>query len=269
MTSLLLVLTSVAAALDPNAMIQQAQQAAQQQGQAQQQTSTATGGGYNFRELKAPVIMKKNPKPAGEAKPKAPAEDESAAEGAGGKTKKIAGGGRAGSVRVPEGAGQWTPVGVRLGGGAGRNACSWRLKPVKIKGKKALKGETSPARATARWTAMGEDKKLIVSIFPKSLEERRVHLELRLPVVEGILERAELAAVAAEAGAGPLDDAAALKAKGIPFQEEFPASADLRLSALGKDNAGTIKSAEFAERLPNGLPGLGQLSCDFSAKEPK
>ena len=283
MTAVLLLFAAAAAALDPAAMIQQAQQAAQQQGKGQgdQQTSTAAGSGYNFRELKAPVIIKKNPKPAGEKKPKVKTEGEAPAQvpadGGEGKApgKKGPGGGRAGAVRVPAGASEWTPVAVRVGGGVGKNACSWRLKPVKVKDKatgktkKVLKGESSSARVTARWSSVGDDKRLLISVFPKAWEARRVHLELRLPVVEGILERAELAAVEAEAGGGALDDAAALKAKGISFQEEFPAAADVRLRVLGKENAGSIKSAEFAERRSDGLPGLGRLTCDFSAKESK
>lgn len=237
---LLLLLAAVvyAADPDPNQIAAQAAAAAAaaQGGQApghdkQGGAGGGSGAGSGFRELKAPVIIKKNAAPAEAEKAPTPAKPQPK------------GGGVIGGVRLPRESAKWEPVAVTIGGAPTATACAWR-------GAK----KTKPGKASARLEPVGDDKRLIVSIEPQGLGSR---FEIRLLIVEDVLDKAALAAVTPEPQG---------------FQEESPNEARVQLSALdirpGKNArlAGTIRDAEFAERLPNGLPGFGTVKCDFVVK---
>lgn len=171
-------------------------------------------------------------------------------------------------VKIHKEAASWEPFSVKAGGdpAAARGSFSWRQK----KGKKAG-GGTSKARSVARLYKAGDDTRLVISVFPDKLAERRTHIELRFLIIEGYLEKAEVAAVIADAGAGPLDDAKQLEAKGIGYQEEVPASGAIKLSAIDARpsksalNAGSLSRATFAESELN-PKSLGLTSVEFSAK---
>lgn len=164
----------------------------------------------------------------------------------------------------------WQPVSVRAGGTPGDvTTFEWQVKTIRIKGKKRRTGDKSKAKAYVRLYPAGDDKRLVISIFPKKLEAQRTHLELRLLLIEGYLEKAQLFEVTA-AGGGFHDDAAALEREGVSFQEESPESAQVRLTAVdprpGKEsfNAGLIQKALFPEYRPSGLPDLGQVEIAYS-----
>lgn len=158
----------------------------------------------------------------------------------------------------------WKPVGVKAGGEgqAGHNSFSFRRK------------KPSQAKSVARVYRQGEDKRLVVSVFPRALQSERVHVELRFLVIEGYLEKLEVAEVTAAEGAGPEDDAATLKAKGIAYQEEFPSAGALRISAIdarpgkGALNVGALTGAVFPKWLSesSAKPGLGRVDLRYSAR---
>ena len=164
----------------------------------------------------------------------------------------------------------WEPVSVRAGGTPGDvTTFDWQVKTIRIKGKKVRTGDKSKAKAYVHLYPAGDDKRLVVSIFPKKLEAQRTHLELRLLLIEGYLEKAQVFEVTA-AGGGVHDDAATLEREGVAFQEESPESAQVRLTAVdprpGKEsfNAGLIQKALFPEYRPGGLPDLGQVEIAYS-----
>jgi hypothetical protein len=149
----------------------------------------------------------------------------------------------------------WEPFSLRVGGDPGQAANGAFLRQVKSKGR--LTGVASKARSAARLVRAKEDRWLVVSVFPKALEKRRLHVEVRLRVVEGYVEDVKVFAVCVvdprpAAGAGL--DSFALRAEGVEFSEESPASAEVLLSALdprpgkGAFNAGRLKAAAFADR---------------------
>ncbi len=175
-------------------------------------------------------------------------------------------------IHVHKEAKDWEPVSVRAGGTPGDyTTFEWDIKTTTVKGKKKSAGRRSAAKAVVRLYRAGDDKRLVISIFPKALLAQRTHVELRLLLIEGYLEKAQVVEVVAPQG-GAYDDAAALTAKGVEFQEESPESADVRLTAVdpapGKEtfNAGRILKAEFPERRPSGLPDLGVVRLEYSAR---
>ena len=158
----------------------------------------------------------------------------------------------------------------------GADAQDWR--PVSVRSSPAAVGRTfferkvgqgrgapSPARAAARLHADKKGRLLIVSVYPSSLRGRRTHLEVRLSVEQGELEKASVAAVTVVGGtpsaADEKEDSVTLRAKGTDFIEESPASASLFLSSLDLGpgraaNAGRVKDASFG--------GMNLGMVDFS-----
>jgi hypothetical protein len=179
-------------------------------------------------------------------------------------------------VKIHKVSADWTPVSVKAGGSAAaaKNSAVWKL--VK-KGKKISGGVKSKAKSVARLYPSGEDKKIVVAIFPEGLAKQRTHVEVRFQVVEGYLEKVAVVAVTAEPGGEPTDDAGMLRLRGVSFQEEKPASAQVLVSGIdakvGKRafNGGTLKLAEFSESQMNPR-SLGLTSVEWMAKgllEPK
>lgn len=164
-------------------------------------------------------------------------------------------------VKVHKEAKSWEPVAVKTGGGDPLElGTSFERR---IKGKKGLR---SKAKSVAHVYPKGEDKVLILSIFPEALKKDRIHVEARLKIVEGFLEEVKVAAVTAEEPApSELMDTRKLKLAGIDFQEEFPSDAVLTLAAVDPAesvsavNAGRLK-AEF------GSEELGLVSLTFMAR---
>ena len=115
------------------------------------------------------------------------------------------------------------------------------------------KGESSRAASAARvHPAGGEDKMLIVSVYPKSLAPLRKHLEARFLIQEGYLEEVKVAAVTISPGPGVKqedEDSYTLEKKGVAFSEDFPASAKAWVAAIslkpGNLEAGGVERADF------------------------
>jgi len=153
---------------------------------------------------------------------------------------------------IPPDAREWTPVSVRAGGDPSRAETSALLRQEKIKGK--YHGTPSQAKASARLRKIGKDIWLVVCIFPKELERRRLHFEVRLRIVAGFVENARVSAVSVvdrRARAGDGLDSYDLRARGVDFEEDSPASGALVVSALDPRpsksavNSGVLKLAAF------------------------
>ncbi len=161
-------------------------------------------------------------------------------------------------VRVGLDAEDWKPVSVRrVSGGAGRTGFERQIKRGR--------GQKSTARASARSYVVKGGKQVIISVYPSSLRLARTHLEARFLVDRGELESASVVAVTMVGGiASPEDekeDSVTLRAKGVDFLEESPASGTILLSALASGpgraaNAGRVQDAAF------GSSSLGVV--DFS-----
>lgn len=149
----------------------------------------------------------------------------------------------------------WEPVSLRAGGDADAASTGATLRLVKSKGK--YKGAVSKAVAVARVRRGKSSMKLTIAVFPKALETARMHLEVRLRIVEGFVEDVEVAAVTIRKGA-PLPagrlDAGELRRQGVEFSEETPSSGAVAVSALdpraGKKsfNSGELRLASFTAR---------------------
>ncbi len=98
---------------------------------------------------------------------------------------------------------------------------------------------------------------MILSIFPRALEKKRKHFEVRLRLVEGYVEEAKAVLVTVvdrrpRVGAGL--DAQELTRAGVEFEEEFPDEGEIRVAALDPRpsskafNAGLLRGASFADR---------------------
>ena len=154
-------------------------------------------------------------------------------------------------------AADWEPLGIRAGGvpGSADNAAS--LKLVKVKGR--LKGENTRARSAARLHKGRKNSLwLIVSVYPKSLERRRTHFELRFRLVEGFVEEVEAAAVTVtdrrHQKSGRLLDSYDLREQAIEYQSEKPGSGQFIVAELdprpgaSARNSGRLEKAEFADK---------------------
>jgi hypothetical protein len=152
-------------------------------------------------------------------------------------------------------AASWEPVSLLVGGdpGAMRTRAVLRARRTK-KGK--VVGDLTHATASARVHPTGDDRWLVISVFPRALARRRKHFEIRFRIVEGYVEEAKAALVTVvdqRRRAGEGLDSAELTRKGIEYGEEFPDSGALVVSALdGRPssealNVGSLRRAYFAD----------------------
>ncbi|MFI5349561.1 MAG: hypothetical protein ACHQ2Z_08465, partial [Elusimicrobiota bacterium] len=158
---------------------------------------------------------------------------------------------------------EWEPVALKAGGDPFQAETKAVLREEKVKGK--YKGTSSKATASARLHKDGKyDRWLVVSIFPKELERRRMHIEARFRIVEGFVEeaKAELVSITDRRQSGAGLDTFELRERGVEFGEASPASGTLLISALDPRpsasalNAGALKLAAF----DNALVGLADVS---------
>lgn len=148
----------------------------------------------------------------------------------------------------------WEPIALKAGGDPGQAETKAVLREEKVKGK--YKGTASKAKASARLRAGKDASWLVFSIFPKALERRRAHFEIRLRLVEGFIEdaKANLVSVVDRQYTGAGMDSDELRARGVAFEEESPASGQILISALDPRpsktafSAGTLKLAAFADK---------------------
>lgn len=163
----------------------------------------------------------------------------------------------------------WEPLGIRAGGVPGSAENAVALKVVKIKGR--MKGETSKARSKARLHKGKKDSRwLVISVYPKSLERKRTHFELRLRVFEGFVEEVEAAAVTVtdrrRQKSDRLLDSWDLREQAIEYQSEKPGSGQLVVAELdprpgpSARNSGRLEKAEFADK------DLGFVNLSWSVR---
>ncbi len=163
----------------------------------------------------------------------------------------------------------WEPLSLRVGGvpGAAGNAVS--VKVVKIKGR--MKGDNSKARSSARLHKGKKDSVwLVISVYPKSLERRRTHFELRFRVFEGFVEDVEAAAVTVtdrrRQKSDRLLDSWDLRDQAIEYESERPGSGQLVVAemdprpAASARNSGRLEKAEFAHK------DLGFVNLSWSVR---
>ena len=165
-------------------------------------------------------------------------------------------------------AADWEPLSVREGGVPGAAENSVALKVVKLKGR--MKGENSKAKSVARLHHGKRDSRwLAISLYPKALERKRTHLEIRLRIVEGYVEEVQAAAVKVtdeRASSGKPLDSFELREQGIEYEEELPGSGQLVVAELdpragaGSANSGRLEKAEFADK------DLGFVNLSWSVK---
>lgn len=166
-------------------------------------------------------------------------------------------------------AADWEPVGLRAGGVPGAAENTAALKVVKIKGR--MKGENSKARSAARLHKGKKDSVwLVISVYPKSLERRRTHFELRFRVFEGFVEDVEAAAVTVtdrrRQKSDRLLDSWDLRDQAIEYESERPGSGQFVVAELdprpgaSARNSGRLEKAEFAHK------DLGFVNLSWSVR---
>lgn len=163
----------------------------------------------------------------------------------------------------------WEPLALREGGVPGSADNTVSVKVVKIKGR--MKGENSKARSAARLHKGKRDSRwLAISLYPKALEVKRTHLELRFRIFEGYVEEVEAAAVTVTDRRRPpsakLLDSYDLREEGIEYREERPGSGLFVVAELdprpgaSSVNSGRLEKAEFADR------DLGFVNLSWAVK---
>lgn len=151
----------------------------------------------------------------------------------------------------------WEPVALLVGGDPGQLTTRVLLRARRRKGPKGkVVGDLTHARASARVHRTGDDRWLVISVFPRALARRRKHFEVRFRVVEGFVEEAKAALVTIvdrRRGVGEGLDSGELTRGGFAYEEEFPDSGAIVVSALDPRpsasafNAGSLRRAYFAD----------------------
>lgn len=155
---------------------------------------------------------------------------------------------------IPKTAKDWEPVGLKEGGDPYQGSTGVTLKLVKA-AKGGYRGERSKAKAWARAYAVKTGETLfVIALFPKSLEKRRKHFELRFRVVEGNVEKVEASLITVRDRRAYRDvDRVALRRAGAAFEEEYAASGVISVAAFDPKpgrgmNVGKLSLAEFPDR---------------------
>lgn len=199
---------------------------------------------------------------------------------------------RVSTVIIPrEGAG-WSPISVRKGGDpeALSNQAVLRIVRTKVKapaeeapppaeGEEPApppppkyifkeKGRPTLTKSAARSYKSGEDRWLVISIYPLSLKDARTHFELRFKIVEGFLDGVEFKAVRRPGKFDKKDleqDSFTLRRLGEEFLEEGPSGARVAVAAMEAKpgrlgfNAGSLTGAGF------GSKDLGLVNLTYQA----
>lgn len=166
-------------------------------------------------------------------------------------------------------AADWEPLSLRAGdvSGSAGNAVSLKLR--KVKGR--LTGERAKAKSAARLHRGAKDSRwLVISLYPKALEGKRTHLEIRFRIFEGFVEEAQAAAVTVtdrrRLPSAQLFDSYDLREEGVEYQEEQPGSGQLVVAELdprsgaSSVNSGRLEKAEFADK------DLGFVNLSWSVR---
>jgi hypothetical protein len=149
----------------------------------------------------------------------------------------------------------WEPVPLLVGGDPGQMRTRAVLRARRTSKGKVV-GDLSRARASARLHRAGDDRWLVVSVFPRALAKRRKHFEIRFRIVEGYVEEAKAALVTVvdqRRGVGEGLDADELARAGVEYGEEFPISGAIVVSALDQRasesafNAGSLRRTSFTD----------------------
>lgn len=148
----------------------------------------------------------------------------------------------------------WEPLSLKAGGDPVAAETKVVLKLEKVKGK--YKGVTTKSKATVAVHRGKEEAWLVVCIWPKSLERRRMHLELRFRLVEGFVEdvKANAVSVVDRRYSGMGMDSDDLRRRGVEFEEESAEKGQVLISALDPRpsktaaNSGAIKLASFGDK---------------------
>lgn len=166
-------------------------------------------------------------------------------------------------------AADWEPLALRARGVPGAATNSVALKVHRVKGR--MKGDNSSARSAARLHKGPKDSTwLVISLYPKSLEAKRTHFELRFRIVEGFVEQVEAAAVKVtdrrRQKSSRLLDSFDLREQAIEYESEKPGSGEISVAELdprpgsSARNSGRLEKAEFAHK------DLGFVNLSWSVR---
>jgi hypothetical protein len=147
----------------------------------------------------------------------------------------------------------WEPVGLKEGGDPGQASTGATLRLVKTA--RGNRGERSKAKAVVRaYPGKPGESWLVIAVYPKALEAKRKHFEVRLRVVEGFVEKVEAALITlTDRRAYKELDKPSLRRLGVAFEEENPGSGMVFVAALDPRpgraafNAGKLSLAQFAD----------------------
>jgi hypothetical protein len=163
---------------------------------------------------------------------------------------------------------EWEPVALKAGGDPFQAETKVTLREEKARGK--YRGANEKSTASARLYKAGQDRWLVIRVFPKSLVAKRlVHFEVRLKIVEGFVEELKVAAVTVvdrRPGVGAGLDSYELRDQGVEFEEDSPDSGTVLISALdprpskSASNSGVLKLASFGSKV------VGLADVSWSAK---
>ena len=148
---------------------------------------------------------------------------------------------------------KWKPISLSIAGDFRtiRTAVSFRsLIDVK-------KIKTSPAKASAKVHGGAHSFWLVYSLWPKVLEVRRKHIEVRVRMVEKFVEEVRCAVVRVtdpRPGVGAGLDSDELRFYGVEFEEISGEAGRIEIAALdprpspAAKNAGRLRAAVFSDR---------------------
>ncbi len=240
-------------------------------------------GGKAATEGAPPVVLGEPPASTGTA---AGAEPEKAPVDEAPKPRRVS------TVKIPrEGAG-WSPISVRKAGDPESIITQAVLRIIRTKVRAPdeeapppaegeepppppppkyifkEKGRPTVAKAVARSYKAGEDRLLVISIYPLSLKAARTHFELHAKIVEGYLDGVEFKAIRRPGKFDKKDfegDSFTLRKLGEEFVEEGPSGAKLVVAAMEAKpgrlslNAGSVTGAGF------GAKDLGLVNLTYQA----
>ncbi|HEX4047326.1 MAG TPA: hypothetical protein VH309_05805 [Elusimicrobiota bacterium] len=161
----------------------------------------------------------------------------------------------------------WEPVSLRAAGDPYQIETKAVLRLEKVRGR--YRGAASKASARVRLHKAGDDRWLVVCVFPKALARRRMHIEARLKIVEGFVEELRVSLVKVvdpRPGAGAGLDSFELDARGVEYEEDSATAGALSIAALDPRPSRSAFNAGDLKRTSFGDTAVGSADVSWSLK---